>query len=127
MATPEQIDDFLAQEALAVIGVSTDTSKFGWIVYRHLQDRGYRVHAVNPRYTEVNGEPCSATVADLPEPVGLAVLVVPPAVGERLVPELAAAGITRVWLQPGAESPAVLAAAEAAGLQVVHSVCIMLN
>lgn len=127
MATLEQINDFLAQEAIAVIGVSSDTSKFGWIVYRNLQGRGYRVYAVNPRYAEVNGEPCYAAVGDLPEPAGLAVLVVPPTVGEKLMPELAAAGLTRVWLQPGAESPAVLAAARAAGLQVVHNACIMMN
>jgi len=127
MATLEQISDFLAQEAVAVIGVSTDTSKFGWIVYRNLQGRGYRVYAVNPRYTQVNGEPCYATVGEVPEPVGLAVLVVPPTVGERLMPELASAGVARVWLQPGAESPAVLAAAAAAGLQVVHGACIMMS
>jgi predicted CoA-binding protein len=125
-ATPQQIDDFLAQTRVAVVGVSTDQSKFGWIVYQSLKTKGYEVFAVNPRYAECHGEQCYATVADLPERPGLVVLVVPPAVSEQLMPELAAAGVERVWLQPGAESPAAVSAAEAAGLQVVHSACIMM-
>lgn len=124
--TPQQIDDFLAQTHVAVVGVSTDQSKFGWIVYQNLKRRGYQVFAVNPRYTECHGEKCYPSVAELPVVPGLVVLVVPPAVSERLMPDLAAAGVKRVWLQPGAESPAAIAAAEAAGLQVVHSVCIMM-
>lgn len=124
--TPEQIDDFLAQTRVAVVGVSTDQSKFGWIVYQNLKTRGYAVFAVNPRYAECHGEQCYPSVADLPVVPGLAVLVVPPAVSERLMPELAAAGIQRVWLQPGAESPEALVAAELAGLQVVHGACIMM-
>lgn len=124
--TPQQIDDFLAQTHVAVVGVSTDQSKFGWIVYQNLKSRGYHVFAVNPRYTECHGETCYPSVAELPVVPGLVVLVVPPAVSERLMPDLAAAGVQRVWLQPGAESPAAIAAAEAAGLQVIHSVCIMM-
>ena len=125
MATLQHVNDFLDQKRLAVIGVSPDTSKYGWIVYRHLQGRGYQVFAVNPKYDEIHGEPCYRGVAAVPEPVTAAVLIVPPAVTASLVPELVAAGITALWLQPGAESPAAIAAAEAAGLVVIHSACIM--
>jgi len=40
-------------------------------------------------------------------------------VTETVVREAIEAGVKRIWMQPGAESPAAVAAAEAAGLEVI--------
>lgn len=119
------IEDLLAQKVMAVIGVSPNVMKFGWIVYANLKTRGYRVYPVNPNYSEVGGEPCYGTMADLPETPDVVVTVVPPTVTREVVRQALALGIQRFWMQPGSEDAAAIAEAEKAGAEVVHHDCIM--
>lgn len=119
------IEDLLAQKVMAVIGVSPNVLKYGWIVYENLRRRGYRVYPVNPNYSEVAGETCYATVADLPETPDVVVTVVPPQVTREVVPQALALGVSRFWMQPGSEDTEAIAEAEAAGADVAHHDCIM--
>lgn len=121
------IEDLLAQKVMAVVGVSPNTQKYGWIVYQSLKAQGYRVYAINPRYNEVGGDPCYASVAELPEPPDVVVTVVPPGATREVVRQALVAGVRRFWMQPGSEDETAIAEAEAAGAQVVHHQCIMLH
>ncbi len=121
------IEEFLKQQAMAVVGVSPNQEKYGWIVYQNLKSRGYRVYAVNPRYDDVHGDPCYDSVAALPEPPDVVITVVPPTVTRETVQQALALGVTRFWMQPGSEDDEAIAAAEAAGAQVVHHQCVMLH
>ena len=120
------IEELLAQRKVAVFGVSRSGRKFGNAAYRGLRAAGYRVYAIHPEADRLEGDPSYRSLAALPDPVGAAVLVVPPAEAEKLVPEVARAGIHYVWLQQGAESPAVLAACEKAGLRAVAGECVLM-
>ena len=60
--------------------------------------------------------PAYASVADVPGPLDVATLYVHPAVGEEVLPEIAAKGISELWVNPGAESDALLVRAKALGL-----------
>ncbi|HEX2980271.1 MAG TPA: CoA-binding protein [Anaerolineaceae bacterium] len=126
MLTKEAVNDFLGQKALAVVGVSRNPSKFGNAIYKDLKARGFRVFGVNPQMTEVLGDPCYPSLSALPETVGGVVVVVPPAQAEKVIAEAAKAGIRRVWLQQGSESPAAVQAAEKAGLKVISGECILM-
>jgi predicted CoA-binding protein len=121
------IEEFVNQRVWAVVGATTTTAKYGHTVFTVLRASGYIVYPVNPRHAEIEGARCYPTVAALPERPGVVDLVVPPAVGLEIVRQCAAAGIERVWLQPGAESPEVIALAEELGLRVVHHACAMAN
>lgn len=127
MTPSPAIADFLAQDTLAVVGVSHDRRKFGNIVYRDLRAKGYRVLAVHPHHDTVEGDPCYPDLAALPERVDGLVVVVPPQVTEQIVRQAHAAGITRVWLQPGAESAAAMAYCAANGLTVIYDECVMVE
>lgn len=109
----------------AVVGVSRDPDKYGHIVHRRLKGRGEDVYPVNPRVKDVEGEPCYASLADLPESVDQIVIVVPPRSTERVVQEAAARGITRVWMQPGAESSAAVEFCKTKGINVISGRCIL--
>ncbi len=115
----DAIRDFLAAGPYAVVGASNDRAKFGNRVLRHVRAAGRVVYAVNPGAEEVEGEPCYPELAACPEPVPHVSIVTPPAVTEVVVVQAAEAGARIVWMQPGAESPAAVAAAEARGLRVV--------
>jgi predicted CoA-binding protein len=58
-------------------------------------------------------------VLDVPGPVDMASLYVPPHVGERVIGEIAQKGIAEVWLNPGAESDELIARARALRIQPI--------
>src|SRR5262249_23682814 len=106
MTTSEKIADFLAQTSIAVVGVSRGKGHFGNAACRTLRDKGYRIHPVHREAAEIDGMQRYRTVADVPGPVGGVLIVVPPSEAIEVIHDAAAAGITRVWRQQGAESPA---------------------
>jgi uncharacterized protein len=124
--TREIVEGFLAQEALALAGASRGGKKFGNTIFKDLSVKGYRVHLVHPDAREIDGAACVSSLEELPEAVGGLVLVVPPAQSEKLVREAHAAGIPRVWMQQGAESPTAIEYCRANGMEVVHGECIMM-
>jgi uncharacterized protein len=126
MKISKRIEAFLAEPSIAVVGVSRTGRKFGNAACRALREKGYRVHQVHRKATQIDGMPCYARLADLPEPVGGVLVVVPPWDAIDVIHEAAAAGISRVWLQQGAESTAVLKVCDQLGLEVVSGECILM-
>jgi predicted CoA-binding protein len=114
-----RIEQFLSGRTFAVAGASTDRSKYGNKVLRSYQQAGRKVFAIHPRETSIEGAPGFARLSELPEPIDGLSIVTPPAVTEKLVEEAAAAGVRRLWMQPGAESPAAIARARELGLEVI--------
>ena len=127
MFTKAQLDELLAQPALAVVGVSRGGTKFGNLLYRTLRERGTRVYAVHPRAAQLEGDPAYAAFNALPEPVGGVVVCVKPAQVEAVLREAVAAGIPRVWLQQGSASREALAYAAAQGLTVLSGACLLMH
>lgn len=105
---------------VAVIGASEDRAKFGNKAVRALRQAGHEVVPINPRRARaagrIEGLPAYASVADVPGPLDVATLYVHPAVGEEVLPEIAARGISELWVNPGAESDSLLRRAKALGL-----------
>ena len=126
MTSRAAVDEFLAQKTLALVGVSRGGKGFGNTVLKTLRKHGREVLPVHPEVRDIGEVPCFRAVADLPPRVGGLVLVVPPAQTEKLVAEAAAAGIRRVWMQQGAESPAALAFCAANGVTAIHGECILM-
>lgn len=113
------IPEFLAGRRFAVVGASGDRSKYGNKVLRCYKQKGRAVFPVHPREAMIEGLKCYPNLAALPEPVDGISIITPPQVTERIVEEAAAAGIGRLWMQPGAESAAALARARELGLKVI--------
>ena len=126
MATKQEIDAFLAEKTLAIVGVSRAGKKFGNAILRDLTKRGYRLLPVHPHAAEVDGHRAYPAFEALPEPVGGVIIVVPPAQAEEVVKAAAAHGIRRVWLQQGAESPAAIRFCEEHGMSAVHGQCVLM-
>jgi len=130
MANQEQsslIADFVGRRIWAVVGASADPAKVGHQVLRVLRAAGYRVYGVNPHTPIIDGEPTYASLEALPERPEVVDVVVPPRVTEQIVRQCAALGLTRVWLQPGAESPEALRYCREHGIAVVHDACAMVH
>jgi predicted CoA-binding protein len=112
---------------IAVVGATDSPWKYGGKIYCDLKAKGFQVRAVNPNRETVDGDPTYPTLAAVPGGIDIVDLVVPAEIGSLIVADAAELGLTHVWFQPGAESPTVIAQAEAAGLDVIHHQCIMVR
>lgn len=110
---------------IAVIGASRDRSKYGNIALRAFRRQGYTVVPINPREIEIEGERAWPDVQSYPGAIDEATVYLPAAAGLAVIDGLAAKGIRRVWLNPGADDPAVVARARALGLEPVVACSIM--
>lgn len=119
MNISERIDTFLRAKAFAVVGASSKPHKYGNKVLRCYQQNQHDVVPVNPVEKEIEGLACVASVNDLPERVESISIITPPQVTEKVVEQAIAKGIRNVWMQPGAESAAAVAACEQAGINVI--------
>ncbi len=124
--TRSRVEDFVAQKTLALAGASRGGKKFGNALLKELIGKGYTVHVVHPEAAEIDGAPCVPTLDALPEAVGGLVLAVKPAATEKLVREAHAAGIPRIWIQKGAESPDAVAYCRENGVDAVHGECLLM-
>jgi predicted CoA-binding protein len=106
-------------KVVAVIGASNDRSKFGNRAVRAFRQQGYTVVPINPHETEVEGLKAYPSVLDVPGSIDMASFYVPPDVGEQIIEDVATKGIAEVWLNPGAESDALIARARALNIQPI--------
>ncbi|MFA5088771.1 MAG: CoA-binding protein [Candidatus Omnitrophota bacterium] len=121
------IKDFLRQKRFAVAGSFRNETKFAYKILKTLIGKGYEVFPVNPHLTEVEGRTCYKTLSDIPFCVDVVDIVTPPPVTENILKECRQKGIKRVWLQPGAESPAAIKFCHDNNIRVIHSMCVMLE
>src|SRR5215213_7754857 len=106
-------------KVVAVVGASSNRRKFGNRALRAFRQQGYTVVPINPHETEVEGLKAYASVLDVPGAIDMASLYVPPDIGEQVIGEIAKKGIAEVWLNPGAESDALIARARALQIQPI--------
>ena len=112
-------------KTVAVLGASANRAKFGNKAVRAFARQGYHVFPVNPRETQIEGLPAFKSVAEMPVRPEMISVYLPPPVLLKLLPEIAAKGCDELWLNPGAESPEVLAEAERLGLNVIQACSIL--
>ena len=115
----DPIDRFLASAAFGVVGASPRRHKYGNKVLRCYLQHGRDAIPVHPRETAIEGVACAKDLASLPRKVHGLSIITPPPVTEKLVEEAARLGITRLWMQPGAESPRAVQRAKELGLSVI--------
>ena len=89
----EIIDDFLAQGPYAVVGASSDRSKYGNKVLRAYFQSGREAWPINRKAEAVEGHEGFADLASLPEvPRGISIIT-PPPFTEKVVEQAAALGV----------------------------------
>jgi predicted CoA-binding protein len=113
-------------KAWAVVGCSPDPSRDSHRIAAMLQQRGFTVIPVNPRETEILGEPCYPSVTDIPDDVDVDVVDVfrrADQAGVHVDEAVARPGVKGVWLQLGVIDHAAAERARKAGLLVAMDRC----
>ena len=112
-------------KVVAVIGASGNRSKFGNRALRAFQNQGYTVVPINPHETEVEGLKAFRSVLDVPGAIDMASFYVPPEIGAQVIGEVAQKGIPEVWLNPGAESDALIDRARSLNIRPIVACSIL--
>jgi len=125
---PVMAASLLASRRIAVVGASEDSGNFGRTIYRALRDRGVETVAVHPEAASVDGDRCYPTLADVPDPIDTAIVMVAAPTSVDIVRDCAALGIGKVWLfkglgGAGAASDEAVRVAEELGLVVIPGAC----
>lgn len=99
MTFKSKAQEFLAQERIAVAGVSaTKPDATANAIYKKLRETGHVVIPVNPNYDAINGDPCYPNMQAIPGGVDGAMIVTSPEHTETIAYDCVEAGIPRVWM-----------------------------
>lgn len=111
--------------SVAILGASTNRDKFGNKSVRAHLKAGYEVYPVNPKAAEIEGLKCFASLQDLPATPDRVSVYLPPDVALKSLSDIAASNAKEVWLNPGSESPELVAESERLGLNVIQACSII--
>ncbi len=116
-----------ACRTIAVVGLSAEWHRPSYFAAKYMQQHGYRIVPVNPRYPEVLGERCYPSLMDIPHPVDMVDVfrrtedVLP--IAEQAI----AIGAKCLWQQLGVRNLEADALARAAGLDSVIDRCVKIE
>ena len=113
--------------SIAVIGATDNSSKYGHVIYRDLKQKGFTVYPVNPQRTSVDGDPAFLNVGDIPGKPTITNFVVPPSTTLKILQQCLDLDLMNVWVQPGAESPEVIAFLQQNSFNYIANSCIMVE
>ncbi|MCS4275369.1 CoA-binding protein [Mycetocola lacteus] len=114
--------------SVAIVGASPNTARSSYFVATYLQQSSnFRVYFVNPRATELLGQPVYPDLASLPEVPDIVDVFRKNSDLPQVVEEAAAVGAKTVWFQLGLWNEEAAALAESKGLEVVMDRCMKIE
>jgi uncharacterized protein len=119
--------EILSRRVFAVTGVSQNTAKFGYKIFRFMKAAGYEVYAVNPNADDVDGDRCYPSLTDLPVKPDCVITVTPYPATEKTAQEAVTLGIPYIWMQPGSESGAAIEEASKGAEVISGGPCVMVE
>lgn len=113
------IAQFLQSEAFAVLGASSNRTKYGNKVLRCYLHHNKKVYPVNPHEQQIEGLKVVPVLSDLPDEVTSISIITPPPITEQIVNEAIKKGIKNIWMQLRAESNSAIQACEANPINLI--------
>jgi predicted CoA-binding protein len=127
MTTLKQIEDFIAAEPVAMIGVSRNPKKFGQQAFKELRDKGLNVIPVNPATGEILGVKAYPNVNALPPEVRSIIIMTRKDQTLGVVKDAKAKGIRNIWIQQMADSKEALKELEGSDINCISGECILMH
>ena len=116
----------MSQPTVAVVGASSDRSKFGNKSVRAHQAAGYTVFPIHPTSDPIEGLVVYRNLEELPvSRLNRVTMYVRPQIGLGLLEQIAAKGCDELWLNPGTDSPELVQRARALGLNPIQDCSIV--
>jgi len=114
-------------KVIAVVGLSADWFRPSYFAAKYMQEHGYRVIPVNPKYAEILGEKCYPSLPDIPQPVDIVDVFRKTADVMPIAEDAIKIGARVLWQQLGVRNEEAAAKARAAGLLTVMDRCVKIE
>ena len=112
---------------IAVVGLSADWYRPPYFAAKYMQEHGFKIIPVNPKYDEILGEKCYPNLKAIPEPVDIVDVFRKPDDCVPIAQDAVAIGAKVLWLQLGVVNEEAARVAEAGGLEVVMDRCVKIE
>ena len=127
MNTLKQINEFLESQPIALVGVSRNPKKFGYIAFKELKEKGMKIVPVNPETDEIMGERSYRNVASLPSEVKGIIVMTRKDKTASIVTEALQKGIREIWIQQMADSKEAISKLRASDINYITGECILMH
>ena len=114
-------------KVIAVVGLSADWFRPSYFAAKYMQEHGYRVIPVNPKYPEILGEKCFPSLRDIHQPVDMVDVFRKTADVMPIAEDAIRIGAKVLWQQLGVRNEEAAAKARAAGLETVMDRCVKIE
>jgi predicted CoA-binding protein len=116
----------MSKRTVAILGASRQQEKYGNKSLRAHLRRGYEVYPINPGGGTIEGLTVYKSLRDLPiKELDRISVYLPPEVTMTLVDDLLSVTCKELWLNPGSESPELIALLESRGLEPIQGCSII--
>lgn len=127
-SAPERLGILRRAKSIAIVGASNNPARASYFVATYLLSSSpYDVYFVNPRETEILGQPAYASLADLPVTPDIVDVFRRHEDLPGVAQEAIDVGAKALWLQLGSWNEEAAALAENAGLVVVMDRCVKIE
>jgi uncharacterized protein len=126
MTTIKQIEEFLANEPAAMVGVSRNPKKFGHAAFKELKDKGMNIIPVNPEASEILGVKVFPDISSIPSEIKSIIIVTKNEKTAGIIREAKNKGIKHIWIQQMAESSEALRELEGSSINYITGECILM-
>ena len=127
MVTLKQINEFIASEPIAMIGVSRDPRKFGFSAFRELKEKGMNILPVNLHAEEIHGAKVYPDIKSLPDDVKGILIMTKKEATAGVVREAKERGYKQLWIQQSSESNDALNELKGTDINVITGQCILMH
>lgn len=112
---------------IAVVGLSADWYRPSYFAAKYMQEHGFRIIPVNPKYTEILGERCYPNLTSIPDKIDIVDVFRKSEDCAPIAKDAAAIGAKALWLQIGVMNDEARQIAEAAGMDFVQNRCVKIE
>ena len=112
---------------IAVVGLSADWYRPSYFAAKYMQEHGFRIIPVNPKYTEILGERCYPDLRSIPEQIDIVDVFRKSDDCAPIAKDAAAIGAKALWLQIGVMNDEARQIADTAGMDFVQNRCVKIE
>lgn len=127
MVTLEQIDEFIATQPIALVGVSRNPKKFGHAAFKELKEKGMDVIPVNPFANEILGVRTFPDISSLPQEVKSLIIMTQKDQTAAVVRDAVNKGISQIWFQQMSDTPEAIMELKGTNIRYISKECILMH
>jgi predicted CoA-binding protein len=127
MTKLRQINEFIDAQPIAMVGVSRNPKKFGYIAFKELKNKGMNLVPVNPEADQIMGEKAYRNVAALPSEIKGLIILTNKSTTASVVKEARERGIKQIWIQQMSDSNEALDQLRGSDINFITGECILMH